>query len=171
MPQKELSVMNEEIAIIKGIHPGIILNRELKKRKLPKKHFALIVDEFPQTIGAITKGKRRITPQLSIRIGKALGVDEAYYLQLQAFHDIEQEKQKLHASLHPDLSKIRPIIFWDTDIRKIDWIKYKATVIRRVFERGNEEEKLEITRFYGQEEVTKVIKQFGDLANQAVMFE
>ena len=158
--------MNKEISIIKGIHPGIILNRELKKRKLPKKRFALLIDEFPQTIGAITKGKRRINPQLSIRIGKALGVDEAYYLLLQAFHDIEQERQKLHPSLHPDLSKIRPIIFWDTDIRKIDWIKYKVTVIQRVFERGNEEEKLEITRFYGQVEVTKIVKEFGDLANQ-----
>lgn len=159
MPQKELSFMNEEIAIIKGIHPGIILNRELKKRKLPKRHFAWIVDEFPQTIGAITKGKRRITPQLSIRIGKALGVDEEYYLVLQAYYDIEQEKRKLQASLHPDLSKIRPIIFWDTDIRNIDWIKYKVTVIRRVFERGNEEEKREIIRFYGQEEVTEILKQ------------
>ncbi|MCW0484171.1 helix-turn-helix transcriptional regulator [Gaoshiqia sediminis] len=159
--------MNKEISIIKGIHPGIILNRELKKRKLPKKRLALLIDEFPQTIGAITKGKRRINPQLSIRIGKALGLDEEYFLILQAYHDIEQEKRKLHESLHPDLSKIRPIIFWDTDIRKIDWVKYKSSVIRRVFERGNEAEKLEIIRFYGQEDVTEILEQSGNLGHWA----
>jgi len=155
--------MNRDISIIKGIHPGIVLDRELKKRNLTKRKLALSVGEFPQTIGAITKGKRRINPSLSIRIGRALGIDEAYFAILQAHFDIEQEKKRLGREHHPDLSRIRPIIFWDTDIEKIDWIKYMPSVIRRVFERGNENEKEEIIRFYGEEDVIKVLKQLGDL--------
>ena len=64
--------MSANINIIKGIHPGLILERELKKRKLPKGTFALSINEFPQTIATITKGKRRMNPALSLKIEQAL---------------------------------------------------------------------------------------------------
>ncbi len=164
MFRKENIAMNTNISIIKGIHPGLILDRELKKRRLSKKQFAKSIDEFPQPLGAITKGKRRINPSLSLRIGERLGIDESYFSILQAYYDIEQEKRKQRKNLHPDLSKIRPVVFWDTDIDKIDWIKYKPSIITRVFERGNEQEKQEITRFYGKEDVSAVLKHPKDLS-------
>ena len=64
------------VNLIKGIHPGIILERELRKRGLSKRSFALSINEYPQLLGDITKGKRKINPSLSIRIGKALGLDD-----------------------------------------------------------------------------------------------
>lgn len=70
--------MLPEIDKIKGIHPGVILKRELKKRGLKNKELALIVGEYPQTLSAIIKGKRRITPKLSIAIGKELGAEQEY---------------------------------------------------------------------------------------------
>lgn len=51
----------------------------------------------------------------------------------------------------PNLALIRKALFWDADINKINWNKQYKTVIQRVFERGNEEERLEIKRFYGDE--------------------
>ena len=101
-------------------------------------------------MGDITKGKRKINPSLSIRIGKALGLDESFFSVLQAYYDIRQEKRKLAGLVHPDFQKFRPVIFWDADIEKIDWEKNKPSVIRRIFERGNEEEINEIVRFYGK---------------------
>ena len=151
--------MNTDIPIVKGIHPGIILDHELKKRRLSKKHFAESIDEFPQTLGAITKGKRRINPSLSVKLGEKLGVDESYFMILQTYYDIEQEKRKRQKDLHPDLSKIRPALFWDTDINKIDWIKYKPSIIKRIYERGNEQEKQEITRFYGKEAIPQILNR------------
>ena len=151
--------MNTNISIIKGIHPGIILDRELKKRKLSKKQFAKSIDEFPQTLGAIAKGKRRINPSLSLRIGEKLGIDESYFMILQTYYDIEQEKRKQQKGHHPDLSKIRPVVFWDTNIDEMDWMKYKPSIIKRVFERGNEQEKQEIVRFYGNDYVSRTLEQ------------
>ena len=155
--------MNTNISVIKGVHPGIILDRELKKRRLSKKQFAESIHEFPQTLGAITKGKRRVNPSLSVRLGEKLGIDESYFMILQTYYDIEQEKRKQRKDLHPDLSKIRAVVFWDTDMDKIDWIKYKPSVIKRVFERGNEQEKQEIIRFYGKADVSKVLKRLNEL--------
>jgi plasmid maintenance system antidote protein VapI len=151
--------LDKNIALIRGIHPGIILERELKKRKLPKRRLAILIDEFPQLLGDITKRKRRINPSLSIRLGNALGVEESFFSILQAYFDIEQEKKKRALQIQPNLPKLRTILFWDTDFNFINWEKSKASIIRRVFERGNEQEVQEIIRFYGKEETKTVLMQ------------
>ncbi|WP_407716370.1 DUF6922 domain-containing protein [Dysgonomonas capnocytophagoides] len=46
------------------------------------------------------------------------------------------------------MSCIRKSLFWDADFGKINWRKYKDADVKRVFERGNEEEIEEITQYY-----------------------
>ncbi|HPI86409.1 MAG TPA: plasmid maintenance system antidote protein [Bacteroidales bacterium] len=149
--------MNNELTIIKGIHPGFYLERELRRRNLGKSKFAISVGEYPQTLVSITKGKRKMNTSLALKIEKELGLEEGYLMILQIYHDIEKEKMNLNLS-RPDLSKIRPVLFWDTEPEKINWILQKEAVIKRVFERGNEEEKDELIRFYGIDAVNEVIK-------------
>ncbi|AFD07870.1 helix-turn-helix transcriptional regulator [Solitalea canadensis] len=149
--------MNESISILKGIHPGAILERELKKKNLKQGPFALSLNEYPQTINAIIKGKRDMNLGLSLKIEERLEMEEGFLMTLQLHYDIKKQKQSFSTFNHPDLSLIRPVIFWDTQIDKIDWEKQKLAVIKRIFERGNEEEKQEIIRFYGLETVQSVI--------------
>ncbi|OFY95149.1 MAG: hypothetical protein A3K10_06915 [Bacteroidetes bacterium RIFCSPLOWO2_12_FULL_31_6] len=94
---------------------------------------------------------------LALKIEKSLGFDEGYLMILQVFYDIEKKKKKLYPD-HPDLSKLRSVLFWDTDMEKINWQQQKNAVIKRVFERGNEIEKEEITHFYGKENINTVLK-------------
>lgn len=148
--------MKVALDIIKGIHPGIILERELKQRKLRKGQFALSIHEFPQTLGSITKGKRKMNIPLALKIEQALQIEEGYFMILQIYYDIEEQKRK-QIKTHPDLSKLRSVLFWDTNIEKINWDKNKNAVIKRIFERGNDIEKNEITRFYGKESIDKAL--------------
>lgn len=148
--------MNQEIGILKGIHPGLVLERKLKENNLKKGPFALSINEYPQTLTAITKGKRDMNLPLAIKIEEALGLEEGYFMLLQVYHDIKQEKLK-RDNLKPDLAKFRKVLFWDTNINMVDWQRQSKAVIRRVFERGNEEEKAEIIRFYGREKVDKTL--------------
>jgi plasmid maintenance system antidote protein VapI len=149
--------MFKEISIIKGIHPGLILDRKLREKKLKKSRFALTIKEYPQTLTAITKGKRGMNPALALKIEEALGLEEGYFMVLQAFYDMKEEKLRQHArSGGPDLSKLRPGLFWDTDISQIDWLGQRRAVIERVIERGSEEEKAEIKRFYGDTAFNKI---------------
>lgn len=148
--------MDQALELLKGIHPGIILERKIKERKLSKGRFALMINEYPQTLGAITKGKRSMNTALAMKIEHELDLPEGFFMILQVFYDIKQEKKKRSKTSHPDLSKLRRGLFWDTDLDKIDWHQQKRAVIQRVFERGNTEEKEEITRFYG----ASMIKQF-----------
>lgn len=148
--------MKTQISLLKGIHPGFVLERELKKRQLRKGNFALQIQEYPQTITAITKGKRGMNTPLALKIEHALGMEEGYFMTLQIFYEIEEEKKKLFKT-HPDLTKLRPVLFWDTKIEKINWQKQKKAIVKRIFERGNEQEKKEITRFYGTETVNEIL--------------
>lgn len=151
--------MLPEIAKIKGVHPGAVLSRELKRLGMESKQFALDLGEYPQTINAISKGRRGINPALSIKLGRALGVDDEYFMLLQAYYEVEKERKVLLCKqIKPDLSKIRTILFWDTDINGIDWQKQRKAIVRRVFERGNNTEIEEILTFYGKEVIEQELK-------------
>lgn len=151
--------MNKRISILKGIHPGLVLERELQKRKLAKGPFALSINEYPQTLGAITKGKRGMNTPLALKIERSLGIEEGFFMILQVFYDIKEEKAKAQDKTHPDLSRLRPALFWDTDMNKIDWHEQKRAVVERVYERGSKEEKAEIARFYGKDVINQIIKK------------
>ena len=148
--------MNSNLNILKGLHPGLVIERELKKRKLRKNSFALKLQEYPQTLTAITKGRRGITTSLALKIEKELGFNEGFLMILQVYFDIEVEKKK-QIQNKPNLKLIRPVLFWDTKFENIDWIKQKKAVIKRVFERGNEDEINEIKRFYGEATVNEIL--------------
>lgn len=148
--------MKSNLQLLKGIHPGFVLERELEKRHLRKGVFALSLQEYPQTLTAITKGKRGMNTSLALKIEEALGLEEGYFMILQVYYDIEQEKKKQIKS-RTDLPQLRPVLFWDTKINTIDWEKQKKAIIKRVFERGNEIEKKEIIRFYGSQTVDAIL--------------
>ncbi|RVU26972.1 helix-turn-helix domain-containing protein [Sandaracinomonas limnophila] len=150
--------MKSYIEKFKGIHPGIILDRELKKRALSQRPFALSIGEHPQTLNAITKGKRNLNTSIALKIERKLGLDEGTLAILQTYFDINEEKKKLPQNT-PNLSIIRSSLFWDTDINKIDWIKQSKAVIQRVFERGNELEINEIKHFYGTATINEAMKK------------
>lgn len=150
--------MNTYLEKFKGIHPGIILARELKKRGLSQRPFALSLGEHPQTINAITKAKRNLPTSIALKIEEKLGMEEGTLALLQTYFDIQTEKSKIKP-ITPNLSLIRKSVFWDTDISQIDWDKQKNAVIRRIMERGNALEIKEIKHFYGAAIITEVLKQ------------
>lgn len=143
---------------IKGIHPGKIIDRELKKQNSNQRQFALAIGEHPQTLNAIINSKRNMNTSLALKIEEKLGFEEGFLMTLQAHYDIKMIKKD--ESYKPNFSKLRKNTFWDTTLDKIDWKVMKRAVITRVFAYGTKEEQQEIIRFYGQEEVDKIDKLF-----------
>ncbi|MBC7440873.1 MAG: helix-turn-helix domain-containing protein [Flavobacterium sp.] len=148
--------MKTVLEIIKGVHPGKFLERELKKHIINNRQFALSIGEHPQTIGAIINGKRRMNIALSLKIEEKLHLEEGFLMTLQLHYDIKLSK--FDPDYKPDLSKIRKGIFWDTTFEKIEWNLMKRTVVERVFSYGNDEEQQEIIRFYGKNKVDLITK-------------
>lgn len=147
--------MIPDISKVKGIHPGAILKREIKNRRLKNKELASLINEYAQTISAVLNEKRSINPNLSIKLGMKLGVDIDYFMLLQASYDVKKAQYRKQNQKTPNLKNIRKILFWDTNFDEIDWNKNRKAVIKRFFERGNDKEINEIISFYGKEIIKK----------------
>lgn len=146
--------MKSKLDILKGMHPGKFVERELLKRKTNKRQFALSIGEHPQTLGAIISGKRRMNVDLALRIEEKFDLEEGLLMVLQVHNDIKIARYEAHYK--PDLSKIREGLFWDTTLASIDWKQMKVSVIKRILSRGNDEEINEIIRFYGANDVEMI---------------
>lgn len=140
--------MNSRIDIIKGIHPGKFIERELKKKNLTQRALAMETGIPYQTINAIIAGRRSLTTEQALKIDSSLNLEEGFLAILQTHYDIKQYREKELANLYAGHPHIRRILFWDTDFDKINWGRYKEAVIKRVLERGSKEEINEIKRFY-----------------------
>jgi addiction module HigA family antidote len=144
---------------IKGLHPGKLIERDLKKKGVIQRVLAKDTGIRYQTINAIITGRRNITTEQALKIETALGYEEGFLSILQSYYEIKQYKEKEPANLYTRSPHIRKILFWDTDFDKINWGKYKKAVIQRVLERGSEEEINEIKQFYGLS--ANELRQFG----------
>ena len=148
--------MKTILDIIKGIHPGKFVERELKKHNFNQRQFALSINEHPQTLGAIINGKRRMNVELSLKIEEKLNLEEGFLMTLQIHNDIKIAK--FDPDYKPDISKIRKGTFWDTNVDTIDWKLMKRSIIERIFSYGDEFEQAEIVEFYGKSEVDLVLE-------------
>lgn len=140
--------MNNLIEIIKGIHPGKFIERELNKKNLTQRALAEKTAIPFQTINAIIAGRRKLTTEQALKIDQALEFEEGFFAMLQTHYDIKLCKEKELVNLYAEAPRIRKSLFWDTDFDQISWGKYKEAVIKRVFERGSKEDIEEIKRFY-----------------------
>ena len=62
---------------------------------------------LPQTrISEIVRGKRAITIQTALRLSKALGVDNRFWINIQTDHDLEVERDR-HAD---DIAKVTSLV-------------------------------------------------------------
>lgn len=142
---------------IKGIHPGLILKRELTHQDIRSSDLAHDINEHKQTISAILNQKRDINPNISIKLGKKFNIEVDYFMLLQASYDVKKAAQ-LEVKKQPNMNKFRKVIFWDTTFDKIDWDKHKRAIIQRILERGNGTEINEMISFYGRDAIAKEIK-------------
>ena len=140
--------MKRKIDILKGIHPGKIIDRDLKRRNLSQRFFAALIGVHSQTLNAVICGHRRLTTEMAIKIEQAFEYEEGFLLTLQVYHDIATfHTAQINAKLK-GTPNIRHSLFWDTDFNKIDWARHRNSVISRILERGNDAERREIARFY-----------------------
>lgn len=75
------------------ITPGeILLEDFLKPMGVSQYRLARAIGVSARRINEIVLGKRRITPETALRLSKALGLSERYWLNVQADYDIEMDK-------------------------------------------------------------------------------
>ena len=147
---------------VTGIHPGAILRYALQQKKWSGKGLAALINEHPQTISAILNERRGINPALSIKLAGEFGVENDYFMLLQAAWEVKQaSKQATPLRPAPELPKA---LFWDTNFDQIHWQQQSRAVIQRVLERGSERDLQVLLAYYGPTTLHDVASQLGQNA-------
>ena len=145
---------------------GAVLDRIRTKKHLTQRELASRSEIPYQRINDFIANRRRISPENSLKLEKALGVDyQCFFYQLQTNYEIFVATKRLSEPLTPDKSKYRKALFWDTDFETLDWQRNSEWIIQRVFEYGNESEIKETIRYYGKKRITNVLRNIKDTWN------
>lgn len=133
------------IKAYQGIPPREIIEEEILYRRISQRSFAKQLGEHPQVLNDILKGKRKIAIPLSMKLDDAFGFKRGTFWILQAYYEAEE----FSLAKSPALPPFRKAVFWDIDINKLDPVKNKEFILKRIDERGTKEEKQLINNYYG----------------------
>lgn len=87
-------------------HPGEFIREVyLAPFDLSARYLAEQLDVAPSTLGRILKGSSGITPEMALRLSKALGRTAESWLAMQDAHDLWRVRKQI------DLGPVRPIQF------------------------------------------------------------
>jgi addiction module HigA family antidote len=90
------------------VTPGEILCEEfLRPLAISQYRLAKAITVPPRRINEIVHGKRAITADTALRLARYFGTSERFWLNLQARHDLEVEKDRLGDRLTHEV-QIRP---------------------------------------------------------------
>ncbi len=91
------------MAKLKNVHPGEVLLEEfLLPMALSQNAVARAIGVPPRRINEIVLGKRAITADTALRLAKAFGTSETFWLGLQADYDLEEARK----AISEDLKKV-----------------------------------------------------------------
>ena len=85
---------------LNNIHPGEVLLEEfLLPMNISQNKLAKDINVSPRRINEIVHGKRSVTADTDLRLSKALGTSEGFWLGLQTDYDLEEKKKLLKGQL------------------------------------------------------------------------
>lgn len=88
------------MAKLKNIHPGEILLEEfLNPMGISQNALARAIGVPPRRINEIVLGKRGITADTALRLSRAFGTSEGFWMGLQADYDLEEARKLIDGAL------------------------------------------------------------------------
>jgi addiction module HigA family antidote len=82
------------------VHPGVVLAEDfLKAMDLSQYRLAKGIGVPPRRINEIVQGKRAITADTALRLGKFFGMEAQFWMNLQSHYDLEVAKDAIAGKL------------------------------------------------------------------------
>ncbi len=86
------------------IHPGEILKEEfLDEMRITQYRLAKDINVPPRRINEIVQGKRSISADTALRLGRYFGISPQFWINLQAHYDLEVQTDKLGPKLESEV--------------------------------------------------------------------
>lgn len=81
------------------IHPGEILRDELEALHFSARRFAEHIGVPSNAVSEILNGKRRVTAQMALRLGRAFTTGPDYWMNLQNLYDSKRAQAEIGAAV------------------------------------------------------------------------
>jgi antitoxin HigA-1 len=81
------------------IHPGEILADELEEIGLSAKRLAEVIEAPPNRLYQILAGKRSITADTALRLGRYFGTTPDFWMNLQTAYELDSARQRMGAAI------------------------------------------------------------------------
>ena len=92
---------------IPPVHPGeVLLEDFLKPMGLSQYRLAKALGVPPQRIGDIVHGRRAVTADTALRLGRFFSMEAQFWLNLQARHDLEVAADALEGRLEREVQPL-----------------------------------------------------------------
>lgn len=75
---------------ITAVHPGEVLQDELEELEVTQSALANHIGVLPKTINEICRGKRGISAEMAVKLGRSLGGSPQFWLNLQNNWELSQ---------------------------------------------------------------------------------
>jgi len=87
----------------------VLLEEFLRPLGISQYRLAKEISVPPRRINEIVHGKRGVTADTAIRLGRYFGTSERFWLNLQAQYDLEVEREKLKGRLSREVSVLKKV--------------------------------------------------------------
>lgn len=102
--------MTEKVKKLPPIHPGEILKEEfLEPMKMSQNHLARQLGVSPRRINEIILGKRSITADTALRLGKFFNMSPQFWLGLQMDYELDVESDRLGERLESEVGRYQKV--------------------------------------------------------------
>jgi antitoxin HigA-1 len=90
--------------LLTNITPGEILDQEfLQPMHITQYRLARDIGVPPRRVNEIVKGRRAITADTALRLGRYFGMSPEFWLNLQSRYDLEREEERLAGRLEKEV--------------------------------------------------------------------
>lgn len=90
------------------VHPGTVLAEDfLKGLEITQYRLAKGIGVSPRRINEIVQGKRGITADTALRLGKFFGMEAQFWMNLQSHYDLEVAKDAIASKLDHEVEVLR----------------------------------------------------------------
>ena len=83
------------------VHPGRVLEDELRERGIAQAALARHIGVLPRTINEICRGKRGLSAEMAVKLSMALGASPQFWLNLQKNWELSLVKRKTMKRIKP----------------------------------------------------------------------
>ena len=90
--------------MVEPIHPGEHLAEILEELGISQYRLAKTIGVAPRRINEIVHGRRSVTADTALRIGRALGMTAEFWLNLQSMYDLDVARSSI------DTARIEPLV-------------------------------------------------------------